>query len=165
MTRFAWTVFQSFRPATRWTETLAEQILLPHFCTVGKYLTDCSLHTHARARVCVCLLCLCFGVCILCSGHLQSDYTHLCPLNSYKGSDAVTAHQLHLCFDSLFLFSAPFFYFDSTFWRLLLHFFLHYMHLLLCRLPAASVGYFSDVHIVLSGKHSEEKNNLKHWFR
>lgn len=29
------------------SETLAEQILLPHFCTVGKYLSGCSL------RVCV----------------------------------------------------------------------------------------------------------------
>lgn len=37
------------------SETLAKQILLPHFCTVGKYLIDC--------RLCVCV-CVCF-VCVL----------------------------------------------------------------------------------------------------
>lgn len=52
----------SERPPIGRSETLAKQILLPHFCTVGKYLIDC------RLCVCVCLLCLCFGVCVLSRG-------------------------------------------------------------------------------------------------
>lgn len=60
VTRFAWTALQSdpTQPLGR-SETLAEQILLPHFCTVGKYLSVCSL------PVCVFALCLCCGVCAL----------------------------------------------------------------------------------------------------
>lgn len=38
------------RPPIGRSETLAEQILLPHFCTVGKYLIDC--------RLCVCFVCV-----------------------------------------------------------------------------------------------------------
>ena len=119
----------------------------------------------ARARVCVCLLCLCFGVCILCSGHLQSDYTHLCPLNSYKGSDAVTAHQLHLCFDSLFLFSAPFFLLWLYNLEVITALFPPLYAFVTLQITCCISRVFFRYPYCFKWQTQWEKNNLKHWFR
>lgn len=77
----------SERPAIGGTETLAKQILLPHFCTVGKYLTDC------RLCVCVFALLVFWSVCSLWRGEGGSlgifsailmflIFAHLCPLET-----------------------------------------------------------------------------------